>query len=362
MSDPIAQVESFHLAIPSVYGGPPPRGTPQWPLIELVLVRVETKGGFVGWGEAFGHRISATTHAAMESLVAPLCIGLDGTSIEGTAATLGRALYMYGLDGPISFALSGINIALWDIAGQRSGRPVAQLLAPGTVTRSVDAYASLLRYGDADLVAEAAADAVRRGHRAVKLHEATLEATAAARSAIGKQIDLTLDVNCRWSVDEAIATAKRLGPLALDWLEEPCWPNDAESLARVAAASSVPVAAGENAGTLAELGRIASIGRATVIQPSAAKIGGISGLVAAQSLAARLGAKVATHSAYFGPALAATVQFCAAFGLDCEWYDCRLETSPSDFVPEDGRFVLTEAAGLGVRIDPDLIKTYRVAP
>jgi L-alanine-DL-glutamate epimerase-like enolase superfamily enzyme len=163
-------------------------------------------------------------------------------------------------------------------------------------------------------------------------------------------------------VDESIAMAKRLEPLALDWLEEPCWLGDAASLARVAASTSIPIAAGENAGSLDELARIATVGRAGYIQPSAAKIGGITGLVAAQRLVSRLGVRLATHSAYFGPALAATIQFCAAFGLDCEWYDCRLETSPSGYIPVGGRFPLSGAPGLGVRIDQKLIDTYRVSP
>jgi D-galactarolactone cycloisomerase len=280
----IATVEAFHLAIPSVYGGPQPRSGAQWPFVNMVMVRVETRGGLVGWGEAFGHNAAATSKAALATLVAPLALGADATDIAGLGARLRRALFTYGLDGPVGFALSGLDIALWDIRGQAAGIPLHRLLAPETQVREVAAYASLLRYGDAVLAGEAAAHAVARGHRAVKLHEATVEAVAAARAAIGPDVPLTLDVNCRWSLDESIANAKLLRPYGLEWLEEPCWPPEPGLLARIGAETGMPIAAGENAGSIDGLERIASAGPA-YLQPSAAKIGGVTGLLAARDLA-----------------------------------------------------------------------------
>jgi D-galactarolactone cycloisomerase len=356
----IASVEAFHLAIPSVYGGPQPKTGAQWPFINMVMVRVETRGGLVGWGEAFGHNVAATSKAALETLVAPLAVGADSADIAGLGARLRRTLFTYGLDGPIGFALSGLDIALWDIRGQAEGRPAHRLLNPESQATEVSAYASLLRYGDAAMAGEAAADAVARGHRAVKLHEADVQSVAAARAAVGPNVPLTLDVNCRWSVDESIAHAKALKPYDLEWIEEPCWPPEPENLARIGGESGVPMAAGENAGSLAGLERIATVGHATYIQPSAAKIGGVSGLVSAREIAARHGTKLATHSAYFGPALAATLHFCAAFGLDCEWYDCKLEAWPAGLSPAKGMLAVPQVPGLGISVDPALLRNYRV--
>jgi D-galactarolactone cycloisomerase len=358
--DTIVAAEAFHLGIPSVYGGPPPRGTAQWPIVELVMIRIKTADGLVGWGEGFGHKVCATTKRAFDSLVAPQAIGRSSGDIVALTGDLRRSLYPYGLDGPIGFALSGLDIALWDLKGQRAGVPVYRLLNDALTNLSVPAYASLLRYGDADRAGEAVADAVRRGHRAVKLHEATLDTVVAAREAAGSDIDLSIDVNCRWSVEDAIDIARRMGPYRLDWIEEPCWPPTAESFARVAAATGVPIAAGENAGSLAEMERLGTSGGLTYLQPSAAKIGGISGLVAARALAQRTGRQIATHSAYFGPALAATAHFCAANGDACEWYDCRLEQSPSGLVPIDGQLQLSDRPGLGLVLPPDLISRYAV--
>lgn len=354
----IASAESFHLAIPSVYGGPQPRQGAQWPFINLVLIRIETAGGQVGWGEAFGHNVSATSKAAFDSMVAPLIVGADAADIAGLFLKLRRALFTYGLKGPIGYALSGLDIALWDIRGKAEGKPVHQLLNPASEAMSVSAYASLLRYGDPAMAGEAAADAVARGHRAVKLHEATVEAVAAARDAIGRDLPLTLDVNCRWSVDEAIDSARRLREYELDWLEEPCWPPRPEHLAQIATETGVPLAAGENAGSLRGLEQIALIGKASYIQPSAAKIGGISALLEARRIAEQRQVRLATHSAYFGPALAATLHFCAAHGLECEWYDCRLEAWPAGISPVQGMLAVPSAPGLGITIDDALIHSY----
>lgn len=357
--DTIVKAEAIHLGIPSVYGGPPPRGVAQWPIIELVLIRIETSDGLVGWGEGFGHKSCATTKRAFDTLVSSSIIGLRLRGIDEFLAPLRRSLYTYGLDGPIGFALSGLDIALWDIVGQRAGKPVYQLLNPSLTEAKVPAYASLLRYGDADKVGEAVANAVARGHRAVKLHEATVDTVISARDAAGPDIELSLDVNCRWTVDEAIANAKAMQSQHFSWIEEPCWPPTADALGQVAAASTTPIAAGENAGSLAELERLGRAGL-TYLQPSAAKLGGISGLVAAHDLAKRLDVKIATHSAYFGPALSATAHFNASIGDACEWYDCRLEASPSGLLPVDGTLILSGAPGLGLSISADLINQYRI--
>src|SRR5262249_58854639 len=110
--------------------------------------------------------------------------GRDPADIAGLMGDLARKLHNYGRNGPVSFALSGLDIALWDIAGKVKGEPLHRMLGAPKVDR-VPAYASLLRYGDADLVARNAARAVERGYRRIKLHEITATEVAAARQAIG---------------------------------------------------------------------------------------------------------------------------------------------------------------------------------
>lgn len=355
----IAHVEAVHLAIPSHYDGPQPRAAAQWPKVEMLLVRVATDDGLVGWGEGFGHAASTTTKAALESLVAPLCLGADATDPEGLNARVTRALHAYGPGGPVLFALSGVDIALWDIRGKVRAEPIHRLLGAELVRPRVPAYASLLRYGDPELVAAAVHEAVARGHRAVKLHEADPATVAAARAAAGSAVDLMLDVNGRWPLEQALAAAREVAPYELRWLEEPVWPLERGIVAQIATETRVPLAAGENVGSIAALAALADAG-VSFLQPSAAKLGGLTALTRAAARLADGGVGLAPHSAYFGPALAATIHFCAAAGASCEWYGCRLEANPCGLAPVGGELEVPRGPGLGIDVDPAILTEYRV--
>src|SRR5262250_548094 len=96
--------------------------------IDMLLVRVETDAGITGWGEAFGHRIFHATRAAIDTLLGPMCVGRDATEIQAISDDLQRVLHGVGRGGPTFYALSGIDIALWDIAGKAAGLPLYRLL------------------------------------------------------------------------------------------------------------------------------------------------------------------------------------------------------------------------------------------
>ncbi|HVV92576.1 MAG TPA: mandelate racemase/muconate lactonizing enzyme family protein [Hyphomicrobiales bacterium] len=353
----IARVEAIHLRIPSVYGGPPPPGERQWPLMNMLLVRVETDAGLVGWGEAFGHLACPTTRAALDALVAPLAAGADPLD-AGLGGRLARALHSY-CGGPVAFALAGLDIALWDLRGQVEGAPLWRLLG-GQPAASVPAYASLLRYGDAETAADAAFHAIRRGHRQVKLHEAETTIFAAARAAVGPDVSLMLDVNCRWPAAEGLARIEALKPFAPAWVEEPCWPPDLAVLAGLARDGGIPLAAGENA-VSEDFPGLAGAGVA-FLQPSVTKIG-LTGAATIAAFALERGARLAPHSAYFGPGLAATIHLCAATGATCEWFDCVLEANPGGAAlsPKDGRLAVPQSLGIGIAIDEAVVAHYRVA-
>lgn len=155
-----------------------------------------------------------------------------------------------GRTGPAVFALSGLDIALWDIAGKRAGKPLYELLG-GACQLQLPAYASLVRYGDTALVIENAKRAQARGYGAIKLHEIGVEQVWAARAAVGAGVKIMMDTNCPWSVDEALAIADRVRPYDLHWLEEPVWPpEDLAGLAEVRRRSGNAISAGENAMSL----------------------------------------------------------------------------------------------------------------
>ena len=156
----ITQVSAVTLAIPYAYDGPRHSvAGKDWVTMDTLLVRVDTDAGLVGWGEAFGHGAIPATRTALETLVAPWMRGCDADDIAGTMLAAQQAMHLYGRGGPVTYALSGVDIALWDLAGKRAGLPLHRLLGDAPAS-TVPAYASLLRYGDPALVAQLDAQTV----------------------------------------------------------------------------------------------------------------------------------------------------------------------------------------------------------
>ena len=187
-------------------------------------------------GRSLWSHIIPATRITIQTMLAPLCLGRDATQIDALMLDLHQRVHIYGRNGPLVYGLSGIDMALWDIAGKRAGCSLYELLE-GSAKRDLPAYASLIRYSDPELVACNAARAVSQGFRTVKLHEIGVEQTRAAREAVGPEVALMLDTNCPSSREEAAQMAQRLRALNLYWLEEPCWPpEDLAALAEVSAA------------------------------------------------------------------------------------------------------------------------------
>src|SRR5262245_55639198 len=180
--------------------------------------QVETDAGITGWGEGFGHSIIPATKAALESYVGPWFIGKDPTDINALHREAAQAFHIFGRNGPVVYAHSGIDIALWDIAGKRAGLPLSDLLG-GARRRHVHAYASLMRYATPKTVARIAGEMVARGFRHIKLHEHTVDAVKAAREAIGADVLLMNDVNCPWSVAQSLVIELSVLHCRLHWLE-----------------------------------------------------------------------------------------------------------------------------------------------
>src|SRR5512140_93998 len=247
----ITKVETIVVNMPMIIEGtvvPKASGVSRTSM-DTLLVRVDTDEGVSGWGEGFGHRIFTATKAALDSFIGPMCIGRDPTAISALVDQLQRNLAGVGRNGPAMYALSAIDIALWDIAGKCAGLPLYRLLG-GSTRRDLPAYASLLRYGDPKAVAHQAADALSRGYRSLKVHEIEAAQIKAARETAGPGVDLMVDCNCPWTVERAIAMARLFEPYALNWLEEPVWPPEHfAGLAAVRKEGHIPIAAGENAMT-----------------------------------------------------------------------------------------------------------------
>jgi D-galactarolactone cycloisomerase len=249
----IRSITPIALDLPFEVGGPKSQFAGRPRQMAMLLVRVETDDGIVGWGEAFGYAVWPVTLVALEKLVAPMATGKNEDDIAGVMDDLQRKLHIVGRTGAVVYALSGLDIALWDIAGKKAGKPVSALLG-GARRTQLPAYASLVRYGDAALVARNATAALGRGYQAIKLHEITVTEVKAAREAVGPDIKIMMDTNCPWTVDEALAVARQVRPYDLTWFEEPVFPpEDFKALARVRREGGIAVSAGENAMSTTDL-------------------------------------------------------------------------------------------------------------
>ncbi len=362
----ITRVEPILIAVPYEHGGPKQmRPLGPWTHMETLLVRVDTDAGITGWGEAFGFAASPLTREAISRVVAPLCVGHEFADVPSFMTDLQRKLHAMGRHGPVSFALAGIDIALWDIAGKAQGVPIHRLLGGATRER-IPTYASLLRYGKPDLVARYTREAIARGYTAIKLHERLVETVAPGREAAGPNIALMVDTNCAWPADEAVAMARKLKAYDLAWLEEPVDPvDDYDAMARIRRDTGVTIAAGENIGHAGEARYAIGLGAFDIFQPSVTKIGGIVAMRNAIGIAQQHGVRVMPHSPYFGPGLIATLHVIAAWLPEamCERFYCELEATPlgDAIVARDGHMQVPQRPGLGVDVDEGVTARYRVA-
>jgi L-alanine-DL-glutamate epimerase-like enolase superfamily enzyme len=361
----IVAVETHHIGVPFDMGAPPIRfAGVSWKALETLLVRVVTDRGVEGWGEGFGHACCFATRAAVENQLGPAAVGQDARDVRGLMRKLAQSLHLFGRSGPLMYALSALDIALWDIAGKEAGLPLWRLLGASTPER-VNAYASLLRYSEPENVANACSRAVARGYDHIKLHEVDDLAIQAARETIGCEVGLMVDTNCPWTVHDAIKAAQRFRKYNLAWLEEPVWPpEDYEGLARVRRDGGTPIAAGENATGLFGFKDMFTAGAVDIAQPSVAKIGGISEMLRIAALAAAHSVRLVPHCAYFGPGWLASLHLHVALAPDApfERLFIDLEASPyHEFVLDvDGQLNIPTGPGLGLDPDFDVLQRYRL--
>jgi L-alanine-DL-glutamate epimerase-like enolase superfamily enzyme len=355
----ITDLQAIPLAIPLRHE------TPESPWVaglgKQIIVLVHTDTGITGLGEAFAYGVPLAVCAVVEELK-PLLLGTDPTQPEALYDRLSQATLLYGRRGLGLFALSAIDIALWDIVGKVKKQPLYKLLGRSE-TKRLPTYVSLLRYQTPPEVARVMVRGLEAGFHAVKLHQLDLKSVSVAREVAGERVELMLDVNCPWNAEEALAMARALAPYRLAWLEEPVWPpDDYSSLAQVRREAGIPIASGENEGTVCGFASLLAQEAADILQPSVTKVGGISEWRRIAALAVQHGKQVAAHSFYFGPGFAATLHLMAALS-GCTYVEvagCALAAplvqEPFDF--SDGTVGVPEGPGLGVTLNQEVLEKY----
>ncbi len=286
-----------------------------------VLVEIECADGTVGWGECLG---PARPNAAVVAAYAGWLIGQNPLETEKLWALLYNALRDQGQRGLTITALSGIDMALWDIKGKHLGQPVSVLLG-GRWRDSVRAYAtgSFKRDG-VDRVADNATEMAQRraeGFHACKIKigfgvAEDLAVIRAVRDAIGPDMRLMIDANHGYTVTEAIRVGRAAAEYDIDWFEEPVVPEQLTAYAEVRAGQPIPVAAGETWHSRWGMWPALQARAVDILQPDLAGCGGFSEAVKIATLASLHGIRVVPHVWGTGVHIAAALQFMAAMTPD----------------------------------------------
>ena len=327
---------------------------------ELVLARIETADGIAGTGYTYtGGRGGRAVEAMLRHDLAPWLNGRDAGEVEALHDAMQAHLHYVGRGGVASFAISAVDIALWDLRGRRDGLPLWRMA--GGAGRTCRAYRGGI---DLDfplprLVSEA------RGHLAagfdalkIKVGRPDLaedvERVAAVREAIGPETTFMVDANYALDVAGAVEAARAFEPHGIAWFEEPIEPDDYDGYARIAQATGVPLAQGENLHTTREMGEALARSRLSFLQPDASNCGGITGWLRAARMARAAGVAVSSHGMQ-----ELHVGLVSGFA-GAEWIE--VHAFPIDryterpLVMEGGRAVASDAPGTGVVFDMDRLR------
>ncbi|MFC1532876.1 mandelate racemase/muconate lactonizing enzyme family protein [Thermodesulfobacteriota bacterium] len=356
----ITDVQAFPLLIPMEEEQPlAPMGETS---AHHTLIKVFTDEDIIGLGEAFRFAPGAMC-TFIDEVLKPLIIKQDPLEIEKLWHLMYNTTFRYGRKGLVLHAISGVEIALCDILGKYRNLPVYEILG-GTCREEVRAYASLHKYDRPEDVAEIARRCVEQGYTAIKLHQRDITSVHAAREAIGDGIDLMMDASGAWSPREALDMAMKLEEYGLLWLEEPLLRmDDYTGLAWLRNKSGVAIAAGENEYTVGGFREMLIAGAVDIVQPDAIKSGGIFQCKKIFALAEAFNVQATTHSFYYGPGLAATLQLCFNNGvspfIEINALPLKKSFIHPDLRPENGYFKALDGPGLGITLDEDVVEEYK---
>lgn len=332
------------------------------------LLRVETDEGISGIGSASGN--GELIELIIAKVIKPLIVGMDPTDIEAIwdKAYVRGGHKEFGSRGIGVVALSGVDIALWDILGKARGLPVYQLLG-GKSRDKVAVYATALYPEEPAKVARRARAFAEQGFHGVKIKvgfdlDQDIRIVRAVRNELGKDFTVMTDANQGYSIDIALKAAEAFADCGAYWLEEPLFVEDIEGHALLRERGRTPIAVGENLHTRYAFENFIVRGAVDFIQPDVARAGGISEARKITGLASTYKVPVSFHTWGDGVALAASVHLsaalenCIVMELDYTYNPLREELLREPFKAQNGYLLPPEAPGLGIELDADALERF----
>jgi L-alanine-DL-glutamate epimerase-like enolase superfamily enzyme len=347
-----------------------------------LVVRIHTDAGITGVAEVDSSpevvkaAIEAPSSHAVAIGLREALLGEDPLDVERLWRKMYRQAIYYARRGAGMHAISGLDIALWDIKGKALGRPVCQLLGEPARDR-VRAYASTLMPESPAAVRAHVGELVEAGFTAVKLGWGPLGRDAArdvalvraARAAAGDQVDLIIDAGLGYGadVDTAVRVARECEQLGVFCLEEPFEPDELDAYARLADAVLLPISTGEQLSTVAEFRELIERGRVDIIQPDVTRCGGLTEALRIARLAQARRVRLIPHAWKSGIIKAASLHLLAVLP-EAPFLEYAVAGTPLNtgltrqrFPLRDGHVAVPAEPGLGVELDPDVLDRHRVA-
>ena len=331
-------------------------------VFEVVLVKLQTECGLVGHGYTYtiGCGGSAIQSLIDEDLKFVL-LGADANRTEEIWERMWWRLHYIGRGGLVSFAMSAVDIALWDLQGKREKLPLWKLL--GGFSGEARAYAGGidLQLGPEELVEQTRCN-LQKGFRAIKIKvgranlSEDVERLRAVRQCIGPDMPLMVDANMRYSVEQAISAARKFRDFDIYWFEEPTIPDDYKGMARIATEGGLPIAAGENLHTIYEFRHTIEDAKITFPEPDVSNIGGITNWMRVAKLAYAHNLPVTSHGVHeLHLHLLAAIPNASflevhSFGLE------RFIKNPPQL--KDGIMQASDAPGHGVQFDWECLREF----
>jgi L-alanine-DL-glutamate epimerase-like enolase superfamily enzyme len=339
---------------------------------DAVVVKITSDEGLVGWGEAHHGRAHTAVAKLIESTLRQLVLNLEVHDVVGIWQKMYRyQLASHGMGAGACLAISGIDMALWDLRGKALNLPLYRLL--GGARRAIPAYAGgvSLGYQAPAALVEEARKSIEQGYKAIKLRvgdsvKRDIERMRAVRKAFGDELEILTDANIGYELEDVRRVMPAMDELGIAWLEEPFPAHDYRSYREAKGFGRTPLAAGENHYTRFEFDRVIEDRAITILQPDLSKSGGLTECLRIAAMASAWKLPIHPHSSMTGLNHAASIHFLAAIDnggyfegdvSKSNRYRDELVENPGN-IDKDGNVWPLEKPGLGLEVNEEFLAKH----
>lgn len=336
------------------------------------IVRISTDDGITGIGECIVRLSPKTTQTIVEELLTPIVIGRDPLDVEGIWWDMFKTMRGRGHSrGFMLEAISGVDMAIWDILGRYHKLPIGKLLG-GYGRKKVNAYASSIMLNDISVMEKEAEELLKQGFKAIKVKvglgvSKDIKIVKAIRNVVGDDIELMVDANSFYDSGSAVLAGKKFEELGVIWFEEPVPPDDIQGYEKISKKLNIQIAAGESEFSVYGIRELLERDCIDIVQPDVSRAGGFTECRKIANLAGAFNKAYAPHTGFSSSiCLFASMQL-AAYATNFSSYEYMYIDNPLQHIlniptPKavDGVIEIPEGYGLGAELDESAVKKYRL--